>query len=181
MSIFTVVVSMAVGSLIVLMDANTKAQNMQAVVSNVSFALDSMTREIRTGFFYECDDGSSLDHTGSTVQSCPSGDNGFAFTEAGDSLTNAMGSNRIAYRLNASDKSIERKLGTLGPWQKLTADPDVIIDRLEFVVTDTDSLSTGDTKTPTVSIFISGSAGNVTGADATFTMQTTVSQLTLDI
>ncbi|MFT5849696.1 MAG: prepilin-type N-terminal cleavage/methylation domain-containing protein [Patiriisocius sp.] len=185
MSIFTIVVSMAVGSLVVLIDANAKAQNVQAIVSNVSFALDSMTREIRTGFFYECESSSgSLTQTDSgaegNVRSCSSGGSAFAFTEGGNSLTDGMGSLRIAFRYNSSDDSIERRLGTSGVWQRITA-PDVVITNMEFVVTGTATLSSGNTRTPTVSIFISGEAGSLAETDSTFNLQATVAQQTLDI
>ncbi len=52
MSIFAVVVTMAVGTLIVLMDANAKAQAVQSVINNTSFVLDGMVRDNRTGFYY---------------------------------------------------------------------------------------------------------------------------------
>jgi len=52
MSIFVMVVGMAVGTVIAMVDANAKAQNMQQAATNLSFALDSMSREIRTGTYY---------------------------------------------------------------------------------------------------------------------------------
>ncbi|MEL6804355.1 MAG: type II secretion system protein, partial [Bacteroidota bacterium] len=55
-SIYIVVITMAVGTLLVLIDANAKAQNMQDVMTNLTFAIDSMTREVRTGRGYYCSD-----------------------------------------------------------------------------------------------------------------------------
>ncbi len=187
LSLFTIVVTMSVGTLLVLIDANSKQQSAQSVATNLSFALDSMTREIRTGYFYECKSQSSqLTKTNGAVYSdCPAGASNFAFSESGGSLTGSMDSNRIAYRYNPVSKSIERRLGNPSTdgvdWRAITA-PAVQINTLEFVVTDTRPYSSGNNqKSPTVTIFISGTAGNITGLNTDFNIQTTVTQQILDI
>ncbi|MFT7507155.1 MAG: prepilin-type N-terminal cleavage/methylation domain-containing protein, partial [Acidimicrobiales bacterium] len=100
LALFSSVVTMAVGTLVVLIDANSKAQNAQLAVTNVSFALDSMTREIRTGLNYYCLEsnllGSNLPDGGTSKQNCLGGANALVFTESGSSLTSGYGSNRIA-------------------------------------------------------------------------------------
>jgi len=186
LSLFTVVVTMAVGTLLVLIDANGKQQSAQSVVTNMSFALDSMTREIRTGYFYECESlSSSLTETsGSVYNDCASGATNFAFSESGGSLTGGMDSNRIAYRLNGT--AIERRLGNPATngvnWRAITA-PEVVVDTLEFIVTGARPYSDGgiNVKSPIVTIFVSGTAGNVSGLDTSFNLQTTVTQQILDI
>lgn len=192
MSLFTVVVTMSVGTLLVLIDANSKAQSMQLVMTNVSFALDSMTREIRTGYQYECKSlHSSLTETDVatfvTAPDCSGGQSNFAFTESGDSLTAGHGSNRIAYRFaddGNGNGSIERRLGTdsgADEWQAITA-PEVDIETLDFVVTDARPFSdNGDIQSPLVTIYISGTAGDIAGLDTTFSLQTTVTQESLDL
>lgn len=186
-ALFTTVVTMSVGTLLVLIDANSKQQSVQTVVTNLSFALDSMTREIRTGYFYECENNSSsLNKTNTSApKDCSNGKSNFAFVESGGSLTGGMDSNRIAYRHNATDKSIERRLGnpTTGgvDWVAITA-PEVQVDSLEFIVTGSHSYSDNNNKrAPTVTIFISGTAGDVVGLDTSFALQTTVTQQILDI
>jgi len=189
MALFTVVTTMAVGTLLVLIDANGKAQNMQLVMTNVSFALDSMTREIRTGYKYECkNDDDDLSKTNADVTpyvdtpNCSGGQENFAFTESDDSLTSGKGSQRIAYKLEGTE--IQRRLGNNGSWQAITA-PEVTIDTLEFIVTDAkpyyDTPVGNDVKSPTVTIFISGSAGDIDGLDTTFNLQTTVTQNSIDL
>jgi len=182
LSLFTIVVTMAVGTLLVLIDANGKQQNMQTVMTNLSFALDSMTREIRTGYYYECESNSNnLEETdGMVFRNCSSGQSNFAFSESGGSLTADKGSSRIGYRLNGT--SIERRLGnsaTTGfDWHAITA-PEVIVTELDFVVTDADPLP--NTKSPTVTIFVSGTVGAASDIDASFDIQTTITQQILDI
>lgn len=181
LSLFTIVVTMAVGTLLVLIDANTKQQGAQSVVTNISFAVDSLTREIRTGYHYYCsnDIGDNQEATGSNTRDCSGGANSLVITESGGSLTGGTGSSRIAYRHNNTSKSIERRLGTTGIWQTITA-PEVTIDTLDFIVTGTDTLP-GDERSPTVTIFLEGTAGEIEGLDTSFQMQTTVTQQTLDI
>ena len=183
MSLFTVVVTMSVGTLLVLIDSNAKQQGVQAVVTNMSFALDSMTREIRTGYFYYCGSASgalpsTVTNTVSDTRDCSGGNTALVITESGDSLTASAGSRRIAYRFNSAEHSIQRRLGTTGVWQNITA-AEVSVESLLFVVTGTDRLP--DIITPTVTIFVNGTMGTVDGLDTQFNMQTTVTQQVLDI
>lgn len=59
LAIFAVVITMAVGSLLVLIANNQKLQEEQSVMTNLAFAMDAMTREIRTGYSYVCLSASS--------------------------------------------------------------------------------------------------------------------------
>ncbi len=172
-SIFAIVVTISVGTLIVLIDANAKAQSVQAGVNNVAFVLDSMVRDIRTGYAYQC--GTLSFDSNPTPSDCVPGKTAFAFTESGDSLTAGKGSNRIGFRL--ANEAIERRLGLNGSWQVVTA-PDVRITALKFVVTGT---SLSDNTSPLVTVFITGEAGDIVGTDSTFSLQTTVTQQSLDI
>jgi prepilin-type N-terminal cleavage/methylation domain-containing protein len=178
-SIFAVVVTMVVGTLIVLFDVNAKSQAMQSAINNVSFSLDSMVRDIRTGYGYECEVSSTdLNFSTNTSKDCTAGASSFAFTEAGGSLSGSSGSHRIGYRLNTVDSKgvIERQIES-GGWQAITA-PDVNITELDFVLT---GASTGNNVSPIVTIYIAGEAGNIVGLDSSFSLQTTVTQQTLDI
>ena len=56
LTIFSIVMMVSTGTLLVLIDVNAKAQALYSATSNLSFALDSMTREMRTGYHYYCDD-----------------------------------------------------------------------------------------------------------------------------
>lgn len=181
LSIFTVVVTVSVGTLLVLIDANSKSQSMQLVMTNLTFALDSMTREIRTGDAYYCADSDSQlndQRDKSGTRNCTAPDRKrFAFNEGGESLTAGMGSRRIQYRLEGA--SIERRLGTLGSWQPVTS-PDVRVDELMFVVTGSEP-GTSDRTTPTVTIYLSGQVEGKNNTGSSFNIQTTVAQIMLDI
>ena len=179
LTLFTAVITIAVGSLLVLIDANAKAQNMQEVMTNLTFALDSMTREIRTGSGYFCTNSIPLSLTERNVRDCVNGQ-GISIVEGGTSLT-GRGNQRIAYRLY--DGAIERRIGT-GSWVALTSDA-VTITTLNFTVIGSEQFNvvagSGDTAPPTVTIYIAGTAGELATVDTTFDLQTTITKRLLDI
>lgn len=68
MTLFVTVLTISTGTLLTLVDANLKVQRTKLAMSNMTFVLDSMTREIRTGTEWFCgrtvDDGSDPDIPG---------------------------------------------------------------------------------------------------------------------
>jgi prepilin-type N-terminal cleavage/methylation domain-containing protein len=59
LAIFAVVAVVALGALIKIIDANNKAQTLQSAMTNVSFGLETMSRELRVGTEYDCQNSSS--------------------------------------------------------------------------------------------------------------------------
>ncbi|MEI6296366.1 MAG: type II secretion system protein [bacterium] len=53
-SIFSIVMVVVIGALLLLSDANKKAQAVRAVVDNLNFAIEDITRNLRTGKDYSC-------------------------------------------------------------------------------------------------------------------------------
>jgi prepilin-type N-terminal cleavage/methylation domain-containing protein len=123
LALFSVVITISVGALLILIASNRQLQDEQAVLTNLSFALDSMTREIRTGSAYVCGsesnrngnnnifrDGQNLDSISvDTEVDCINGRNrnsgviagnaqvhGLSFVEGGDSITGSA-NQRIVY------------------------------------------------------------------------------------
>lgn len=193
-SIFTAVMTMSVGTLLVLIDANAKAQNIQTVMTNITFALDSMTREIRTGSKYYCRTYNTFASIPVTsiaehlANNCIGGHNFISIVEGGTSqasdanLTNSVSGNRIEYYFDDSYDgrgAILRRLGD-GVWLPITPTT-VEIDEVDIVTTGTGSFASGDTEQPTVSIILRGSAGIFADTDAAYVIQTTISQRLLDI
>lgn len=189
LSIFTLVSVAAVGVLLVMIDANQKSQNIQSAMSNLSFALDSMTRDIRTGIEYYCDnDGeNAAEGNGGGGPNCAR-ESAFGFTEGGASLTNVCsGNKRVAFRLNTVTNQIERDLCADSDgwnWYPLTAE-NVIVDQLEFTTTGADPLEfgsgTSDTVNPLVTIYIAGTVTGVGNTGSKFEIETTIAQQSLDI
>jgi prepilin-type N-terminal cleavage/methylation domain-containing protein len=195
LAIFSIVVTVSVGALLVLVATNQQLQGEQGVMTNLSFALDSMTREIRTGNEYFCvsdPNGGSLFTTGNLdqeldgdVQDCATGNpsdhrfHGLAFTEGGDSITS--GSDKILYFYDREEKKIFRRVGN-GPAESIVSSG-IVIEEFEFFVSGTRPLSAGganSTDQPAVTLFIKATEKGVS-TNKPFYLQTTITQRTLDV
>lgn len=196
LGIFSMIITVAVGALLVLIAGNQKLQNEQAVMSNLAFALDSMTREIRTGYNYYCagrpsyasggaeaifDVSDSQEAIGSNTNNCPTGrsggDNlqGVSFFEGGNSITAA--DQRILYFYDSTDKTIKRRVGDAAARSVISSGLE--ITDAEFFVTGAAPLDpSGNTEQPTVTIYIEAKE---VGDDKKYYLQTTVTQRVLDL
>lgn len=61
--IFVIVMVIAVGAVINAVDANRKAQSMSVVVNNLNLSIESMVRDLRTGYGYYQSDTSEVNFT----------------------------------------------------------------------------------------------------------------------
>ena len=190
LALFSVVITIAVGALLVLISSNRQLQNEQSVLSNLSFALDSMTREMRTGSSYFCAAGSSQNSIPNgapgDIAACANGGgtaafHGVVFDEGGRSITVGANNSRIAYFFNRSEGKIYRRLSGR-PAQSIVSDG-VFIDDAQFFVT---GVSRTDNLQPKITIVLraynteADALADTTGAQA-YLIQTTVTQRSLDI
>jgi prepilin-type N-terminal cleavage/methylation domain-containing protein len=206
LGIFAIVITMAVGALLVLIASNQRLQDEQGVMTNLSYAVDSMTRELRTGYGYFCagvnsptaaipgglqifndnrDDHEDL--LSDDVSDCdPSSAvhdrayRGVSFVEGGDSITGS--SERILFYFfedstNPENSTIMRRVGD-DPAQSVISSGLIVTDA-RFVVTGSEALSGGDTEQPTVTIYIE--AEEVNDDTKKYRLQTTVTQRVLDL
>ena len=206
LALFSIVITIAIGALLILIASNRQLQDEQSVLSNLSFALDSMTREIRTGSNYYCANGGNADSGSSgrylfscspsrlnltdgpsVTGDCPDANSGNAafhgisFDEGGDSVTQNATSKRIVYFFDRDEGKLFRRLSGETP-ESIVSDG-IYISDANFYVTGSDR---SDDVQPKISIVIEAynSAADAT-ADATgeraYLIQTTVTQRTLDI
>jgi type II secretory pathway pseudopilin PulG len=164
--IFTATVTIGVGAAMASINANQKAQSIQLVMNNLSFALEHMARNIRTGITYHCDVGFlPLD----TPRNCTTGASSFAFEDR------ALGSgDTVAFKLDSGriEKSVDG-----APFAPITA-PEVVIETLRFHVT---GALKGDDLQPRVTIVLQGYAKTGNDERTDFDIQTTVSQRVMDL
>lgn len=166
-SIFVVVVTISMGSIIGVFDANRKSRSLKTVLNNLNIAVESMSKEMRYGINYHCEGPATAPNAPITSpQNCPS---------PGGSLISFLSSDdvQITYRINGT--SIEKQVGA-GDFIALTA-PEIIIDNLTFYAFGT---TVGDILQPRVVIKIDGHSGTTKGR-SDFTLQTLVSQRALDL
>jgi prepilin-type N-terminal cleavage/methylation domain-containing protein len=197
LAVFAVVITISVGALLMLIVTNQQLQAEQSVMTNLSFALDSMTREIRTGTRYFCgagnsrttaiasmyqifSDGEDLSSMGENTRDCYDGRGsldiqGIAFIEGGQSITNAPDT-RIVYFFDEGDHKLYRRIS--GEAAQPIVSSGIYIEDAEFFVTGSDPRSDGDDTQATVTIYIKAREASST---VSYEMQTTINQRTLDI
>lgn len=160
LSIFAVVMTISMGSILGIFDANRKSRSIRAVMTNLNLAVESMSKEMRYGKKYHCGSG-----TVTVAQNCPAGDTLMSFLSS-DAV-------QVTYRLNGT--ALEKQVGSAG-FTPVTA-PEVLIDGLTFY---TLGAGTDNSLQPKVLIKIQGHAGTAKNR-SDFTVETLVSQRALDI
>ena len=164
--LFASIMTIAASAYLTMIHVSQQAQAISTGIDNVSFALESMTRDIRSGSAYGCG------QTSGTNCPYPNGENEFTFTDANG--------NAITYKLASG--SIQEQKGISPTWVSLT-DPSVTITSLVFYVSGVGSYSTtGDTQQPYVTIIVSGSVPSSPGrAPQPFTVESSAAWRGSDI
>ena len=178
LSIFAIVMTTSIGTLLVMIDASAKAQALYSVMTNLSFALDNVTRNIRTGYEHRCQM-----NLGDTTTLSPSNND----CSWGDAIIfNRMNDNyRTAYRLN--NGALEQKECSPPPgvsctgWRRLTG-TEVMIDNFQVEVSGSDNGADAgnDTNQPVITLVVTGHVNNGLETDTDFSLQTRVTKRVLD-
>ena len=162
-SIFATVVIIGIGSLITVNKAYDQSKAQRVVIDNVSFVLDSMAREIRTGGRY-------------TDDSNPTAPGDFSVASTSEFSFESYDGEEIWYYLDDSDplfpvivKSIDGDLFVLTP-------ASIKVQKLRFLIDEGDQ---ANPRQPYVTIQITAE-GSDSGQRSSVTMQTSVSQRLLN-
>jgi prepilin-type N-terminal cleavage/methylation domain-containing protein len=127
--IFSLVMVIALGSLLSLSEANRRAQLLTEATNNFNSALDSMTRSIRTGTNYHCSNGiGNLD----APNDCDNGWSQMAFTPAGSATPTAYMYSTTGCTNNVAG-CILRSTDGGATYTPITS-PDIIIDYVQFYI-----------------------------------------------
>jgi prepilin-type N-terminal cleavage/methylation domain-containing protein len=178
LTVFSIVMLISTSTLLIMIDANAKAQALYSASTNLSFALDSITREIRMGYGYHCSEivGDADQGVATEANDCSYGGRYIAFSREWDS-------ERIAYRLYEDNNGvgrIEMKADSTGEWLPITSD-DIDVDTFEIVVANTDTYDdSNDTNQPFVDIMIQGKTNNGLDQATDFNIQSHIVQRRLD-
>ncbi len=179
-TLFTIIMLMGVGSLVVSSNSAKSSQKLRIAVDNVNFAMESMTRELRMGTIYTCP---AVDFDGfSTVilsdllaaRDCADGGNLIAFKPQ------QIGTppSRIAYKLKRRDppyentNTLQRCEADVNPCSDIVS-KDVNVKTLKFYVVGSDSSPTN--VQPSVRILMTGSV-TIKGSATDFSLETIASQ-----
>jgi prepilin-type N-terminal cleavage/methylation domain-containing protein len=162
-AVFTIIMLAALGSLLVASNYAKKTKALRAAMDNVNYAMESMSRSLRTGSDYNCSVGINLPSSG--LSDC-SGGSEIAF--------------KPAYHSTEDTKFYLNTLTTPFTLQKCTStngctdmtSPEVNIKNLRFVVRGTDAF---DGIQPSVYILMKGQV-TTNGKTTDFALQTLASQ-----
>ncbi len=170
LSLFSLTMVVITSSLLTMVDANRKGQAVSTVMNNLNFALESITRNARTGTAYLCG-ASGMP----TAADCPAGGKYFGFT-------NSAG-NPVFFRVNNS--KIERCMAGASctaisnNWLPMTGS-EITVDSVDpsFYLFGTPPYGV-DNLQPRMVMVIQGNAV-VNGEQSAFNIQTSVVQRTPD-
>ncbi len=169
-TLFIVIMLVAVGALLALVDANKKARALESVINNLNISLDGMVRAMRMGTLYNCGSNSIPDSGGGD---CVNGSTTFSFAPYGSDTSEQ--SERWVYTF--SDSQIFRSKQGGSNAVAITA-PEVSISDMHFYVIGT---VPRDIVQPKVVLVVKGVAGPSVKTQSTFYIQATAVQRALDL
>jgi type II secretory pathway pseudopilin PulG len=162
LGVFSTAMLILLSSLLSITSAQRKAVAMSTTEDNLRFAVDTISKEIRTGYDYDCG------NTGGKAN-CSSGNSMLAFNPGRTGIT------KVIYRLNNS--SIEKSTNGGTSYLPLTGS-DIQITKLKFYVI---GALTNDNLQPQVTIVLRAEMGSPNSKEkSSFNLQTTIVQRQID-
>jgi prepilin-type N-terminal cleavage/methylation domain-containing protein len=172
-SIFAMVMVIAIGAVLSIVSANKKAAALNSVITNLNFAIEGMMRDLRTGTQYNCG------ALGPGSADCPNGDSKIG-------MLSAQFRNEVGYGLGLpSDEFCPSGIYKVedfasSPDYFCLTGPDIRINQLRFYVIGSRAAPLGDYNQPRIIIVINGNFVGY-GALGNFSLQSSVSERKLDI
>lgn len=174
-AIFSIVVMIALGAILTILDANRKARTLTEVMNNLNFSMEMITRSLKTGV-----EPDYIDTDGGTIV-------------VGAIILDEEGFKRekTLYRHNIQEGLIERCATVVNniqdyenaqctsDWVPITSEM-VFIERFDVLVTATESFNDGVDQ-PRTQLFIKGTVQISDRISSDFSLQTTVSQRRLNL
>lgn len=175
-SIFLVIVMAGMGALLNANLLHNKSQNMRSMMDNLSFIVEDISKNLRTGYNYHCitagEDFSTLSLT--TAKSCSAG-GGIAFTSSSGTM--------FVYYIDSNGKMFKSTQAPYIPptgYVQLNSDEIYISSFSSFAVLGAEQPSSGDLQQPFVVIKLIGTITS-RGVVSPFTIQTSASQRLIDL
>jgi type II secretory pathway pseudopilin PulG len=176
-SIFLIIITIGTGSLLSANAVHNKSRDLRSILDSLNFAMEDMSRNLRTGYRYRCLLGSdSLTTNLSTVQSCPSGW-GIAFESA--TGTKGDDTDQWVYYINSNGELFRSTDGGTSYVQLTPPEVELEIGS-SFSVLGAGLFSGGDEQQALVNIKLVGKV-YYKNTSTPFYLQTSVSQRLLDI
>lgn len=189
LALFSVVLVIAGGTTVSVIDINKRNQIISSVVNNLNYSIDSMVRDVKTGYLYKCDYGG----TTYTVEALKgSQEPGDGDCQNSITLVSTISGQDVVVKYEFvqpvdSNGYIQKTIyndGTASPYS-ITDKINVKIDQAQFTVTNPDALDCEggacEYGQPSVFVVIKGKAGNQEIEVSKFYVQTFISQRVINI
>lgn len=156
--LFALVMVLSSGAYLLMIGLSRQAQGIATGIDNLSFAVEAMARDIRTGSAYNC----------GGIGDCPppSGANSFSFTNTNGASVSYSCSGTLG---NCSASTPGALQETVGTTLSTLTDPSVSVSSLTFYTVGT---AKGDGQQPHVTIIVSGTVTYAAGKSEPFTIET---------
>jgi len=165
--LFAIVMLMVSSAYLIVIASDRQAQAVGNATNDLAFALDIMSRSIRTGTNYECN--------GSTNDCLATPGSTFSFTDAGGcSVSYTLLNNQIL-------ETVGSQPGCTALTNAPLTDSTVSVNSLNFYAQGMANTGAGDYRQPQVVITISGTVAAGPGKTVKFTIETGASMRVLDI
>lgn len=175
-AIFSIVVMIALGAILTILDANRKARTLTEVMNNLNFSMEMITRSLKTGVEpdYVATDGGTI-----VVGAIILDEEGFKREKTlyRHDVVNGL-IERCATVVNSID-DYENAQCASDDWMPITSDM-VFIERFDVLVTATENFNDGVDQ-PRTQLFIKGTVQISDRISSDFSLQTTVSQRRLNL
>ncbi|MBP9714884.1 MAG: hypothetical protein KBD52_00105 [Candidatus Pacebacteria bacterium] len=187
-SLFLILVITGIGSLLNANVVHNKSRNVRAIMDNLSFIMEDMSRNLRTGYNYRCYDtnnpwdGSEIGNSSIEVpRSCENG-HAIAFEEAINGVAGNL-NDQWVYKISDNPLTIQKSTNSGATWVPLHNSEIIVNNSPSFSVLGAEpplDPTGGDKQQPLVMIRLSG---NIIYKDlnSPFSLQTMVSQRLIDI
>lgn len=177
-AIFSMVMTVALGSLLAISYADRKSQTLKTVMDNLSFAMEGMSRTIRTGVNYHCD---TTNMSGGTLtpQDCPNGVAGatyFAVLSNDGYYTAYCLLNNSVKRIQSVTMPLSTTCLDANGFLPITSS-EIVVSNLKFYVI---GAPLGDGIQPKTVMTVTGYVNIGSNASTTFSLQTAVTQRIYD-
>lgn len=164
LGIFSLVMVVVTGAYLTLISLDRQARAQNQLVASLSFAVESMARNIRTGTDYAC-------NASSAVPNCASG--------GGTSMSFLDSQGQTITFFKKNDGTIGQCTGACSEARAVSlTDPLITIQTLTFYVR---GVGTADGIQPQATFIIKGSMKTDTGKTTSFTLQTSATQRYIDL
>lgn len=164
--IFAVIMSLAAGAYLIMIGAGRSAQATATGINSLAFGLEDMTRSIRTGTGYNCNNPAG--------GNCSAGGNSFYFTDSTGHAVSYSLSVSSTYCGTASGCLIKNVGGTISA----LTDPSVNVTSLMFYVS---GVLKNDGAQPQVTMTISGTVSSGPGKSTAFSVETSATMRGADL